>query len=290
MVRVAPHLTAEKLPKLLALLNEAVADMSTSRTLTTMEAGDLEDAITARLEEAGLDDAWELAPVFAAAGLDDAWLDRVFACAGAAAPDAIRWLSAALDIESLVAEIRTSAGRISELVAAMKDYSHLDKAAFERIDVHDGLDSTLVILKHKLKGGVQVIRDYDRTLPKISAQGGELNQVWTNMIDNAIDAMDGQGTLTIRTTRDRDCVLVEIMDTGRGIPTELQRRIFEPFFTTKDVGQGTGLGLDVSYRIVVKRHHGDIRVESQPGDTRFQVWLPIDQPSKFSSAAIGPET
>jgi signal transduction histidine kinase len=206
-------------------------------------------------------------------------VDRVIACAGAGAADAFRWLSAGLDVESLVGELRSSAGRISQLVGAMKDYSHLDKGPFESIDIHDGLDSTLVILAHKLKKGVTVVRDYDRTLPKICAQGGELNQVWTNIIHNAVDAMGGKGTLTIHTSLDRDCVLVEISDTGPGIPPDLQRRIFEPFFTTKDVGQGTGLGLDISYRIVVRRHHGDIRVESKPGDTRFQVWLPIDQPT-----------
>ena len=167
----------------------------------------------------------------------------------------------------------------------MKDYSHLDKAAFESIDVHDGLESTLVILGHKLKKGVEVVRDYDRGLPKICAQAGELNQVWTNLIDNAIDAMGGKGTLTVRTAREHDCVLVEIDDTGSGIPAEVERRIFEPFFTTKDVGHGTGLGLDISYRIVVRRHHGDIRVESQPGDTRFQVLLPIDQPAAAQRGA-----
>jgi signal transduction histidine kinase len=217
--------------------------------------------------------------------MDEAWLDRVVACTGPSAPQAIRWLSVGLDIESLVTEIRNSAGRISELVAAMKDYSHLDKGPLEEIDIHDGLESTLVIFAHKLKKGVKVVRDYDRTLPKICARGGELNQVWTNIIHNAVDAMGGEGTLTIHTARDRDCVLVEIGDTGPGIPPELQRRIFEPFFTTKDVGHGTGLGLDISYRIVVRRHHGDIRVASTPGDTRFQVWLPIDQPADSKGSA-----
>jgi signal transduction histidine kinase len=188
-------------------------------------------------------------------------------------------LSAALDIESLVGEIRTSAGRISELVGAMKDYSHLDTGPFESIDVHDRLESNLVTLAHKLKKGVKVVRDYDRTLPRICAQGGELNQVWTNLIDIAIDAMDSKGALTIRTGRERDCVSVEIGDTGPGIPTELQRRISEPFFTTKDVGHGTGLGPDIAYRIVVRRHHGDIRVQSKPGDTRFQIVLPSAQPA-----------
>jgi signal transduction histidine kinase len=235
--------------------------------------------LAARLQDAGVEDPWELAPALASAGLDEAWLDRVVGCTGPAAPYALRWLSTVLDVEGLVGEIRSSAGRISELVGAMKDYSHLDKAPLEEIDIHDGLESTLIIFVHKLKQGVKVVRDYDRALPKVLARGGELNQVWTNIIDNAIDAMGGKGTLTIRTARDRDCVLVEIGDTGPGIPAELQRRIFEPFFTTKDVGEGTGLGLDISYRIVVRRHHGDIRVESKPGDTRFQVWIPIDQPA-----------
>ncbi|MEA2901641.1 MAG: hypothetical protein QOH36_1528 [Actinomycetota bacterium] len=279
MLRMAPGLDEVGMHKLLTLLGEAVEGALHAPRLSTVEAGDREDALADRLEVAGVADAWELAPVLAAAGLDEAWLDRVMACAGETAPDAIRWLSAGLDIEGLVDEIRTSAGRISELVAAMKDYSHLDQAAFEPVDVHVGLESTLVILGHKLKKGVTVVRHYDRTLPRIWGQAGELNQVWTNLIDNAIDAMDGKGTMTVRTTRDQDCVVVEIADTGPGVPPELRTRIFEPFFTTKDVGKGTGLGLDISHRIVVRRHHGDIRVESSPGDTRFRVLLPIDQPT-----------
>jgi len=285
IMSMAPRLNEDGLRKLLDLLSEAVERAGSAPTLSTLEAGDREDALADRLQSAGVAEAWELAPVLASAGLDEAWLDRVIACAGETAPDAIRWLSAGLDIEGLVGEIRTSAGRISELVAAMKDYSHLDKATFESIDVHTGLESTLVILGHKLKKGVKVVRDYDRGLPKICAQAGELNQVWTNLIDNAIDAMGGKGTLTVRTAREHDCVLVEIGDTGPGIPAELQRRIFEPFFTTKDVGHGTGLGLDISYRIVFRRHHGDIRVESQPGDTRFQVLLPVDQPAAAQAGA-----
>ena len=279
MVDLAPSLSKDEFPKLLELLTEAVERARRAPSLSTLEAGDREDALAVRLQAAGVEDPWEMAAVLAPAGLDDAWVERVLACAGPTAPGAIRWLSLGLDIENLVDEIRNSAGRISELVAAMKDYSHVDKGPFERIDVHEGLETTLVILAHKLKKGVTVIRDYDRTLPEIFARSGELNQVWTNIIHNAIDAMDGEGTLTIRTARDRDCVLVEIGDTGSGIPPALQRRIFEPFFTTKDVGHGTGLGLDISYRIVVRRHHGDIRVQSEPGDTRFSVWIPIDQPA-----------
>ena len=284
IIRLAPATTTEALEQLLQLMVEAAERARTAPSLSALDAGDLEDVLAGRLEDAGVAEAWELAPAFAALGVDEAWLDRVISTAGHAAPDAVRWLAAGIDIENLVGEIRTSAGRISELVSAMKDYSHLDKGPFQTIDVHDGLESTLVILKHKLKKGVEVVREYDRSLPKICAQAGELNQVWTNLIANAVQAMDGKGTLTIRTARERDCVLVEIGDTGRGIPPKIQRRIFDPFFTTKDVGEGTGLGLDISYRIVVRRHHGDIRVQSEPGDTRFQVLLPIEQPGPATAA------
>lgn len=279
MVRLAPELSNDQLSTVLDLLAEAIERTRAAPSLSTVDAGDLEDALSARLEHAGVEDAWELAPALASAGVDESWLDRVMAATGVHAPDGVRWLSLALDIESLVGEIRSSAGRISELVGAMKEYSHLDRATFNELDIHDGLESTLPIFSHKLKKGIRLVRDYDRNLPPVCAQGGELKQVWTNIIDNALDAMGGEGTLTIRTSRDRDCVVVEIGDTGPGIPLELQRRIFEPFFTTKDVGQGTGLGLDISYRIVVRRHHGDIRVESKPGDTRFQVRLPIERPA-----------
>jgi signal transduction histidine kinase len=292
MVKLAPDAGPDELSALLALLGEAIERAQTAPNLSTLEAGDLEDALADRLGASGVENAWELAPVLAAAGLDAAWLDRVVAVAGGHAPEAIRWLAAGLDIESLVGEIRNSAGRISELVTAMKDYSHLDQGPFERVDIHEGIDNTLLILKHKWKKGVNLVREYDHNLPKVCAQGGELNQVWTNVIDNAIDAMSGQGTLTIRTSRDRDCVLVEIGDTGTGIPPELQRRIFDPFFTTKEVGQGTGLGLDISYRIVVRRHHGDIRVESEPGNTWLKVWVPIDQPAAATrtTGAVPPKS
>jgi signal transduction histidine kinase len=283
MVRLAPGMSTERLEELLQLMVEAAERARTGSSLSALDAGDLEDTLAAQLEDAGVSDAWELAPVFAAASLDEAWLTRVLASAGDGASDALHWLAAGIDMENLVGEIRTSAGRISELVSAMKDYTHLDKGPFQTVDVHDGLESTLVILKHKLKKGVEVVREYDRSLPKICAQAGELNQVWTNLIANAVEAMDGRGTLTIRTSRDRDCVAVEIADTGSGIAPEIRRRIFDPFFTTKDVGEGTGLGLDISYRIVVRRHHGDIRVESTPGDTKFTVLLPIEQPAATTS-------
>ena len=279
LVKLAPRLSEGALSQVLDLLIEASERAGEARELSPLDAGDLEDQLGERLRAAGVEETWNVAPSLVSAGLDGAWLGRVIATAGDAAPDALRWLASALDIDSLVREIRSSASRISELVAAMKDYSHLDRAKFDKIDVHDGLESTLVILGHKFKKGVKLVREYDRSLPKICAQAGELNQVWTNIIHNAIDAMGGEGTLTIRTSRESQGVAVEIADTGPGVPQEIQRRIFEPFFTTKDVGQGTGLGLDISYRIVVRRHHGDIRVQSQPGDTRFVVFLPVEQPA-----------
>ena len=279
LIDLAPELRREELEQLVDLLNDAVEASRNAPSLSTLEAGDREDALAERLQSAAVENPWEVAPTLVAAGLDEAWLDRVMESAGPAAPAAVRWLAVGLDIETLVADIRNSAGRISELVGAMKDYSHLDKAPYEDVDVRDGLTKTLIMLSHKLKQGINVVKDYDPGLPTIRARPGELKQVWTNIIANAVDAMGGHGTLTIRTSRDHDCVLVEIGDTGPGIPPELQRRIFEPFFTTKDVGQGTGLGLDISYRIVTRRHHGDIQVRSVPGDTLFQVWLPIDQPS-----------
>ena len=189
---------------------------------------------------------------------------------------AVRWLSYTLETELLLDEITDSVTRISTLVAAAKQYSHMDRAPFERADIHDGLKSTLAMMAGKL-AGLSVVKELDRSLPPVPVYGGELNQVWTNLIDNAVQAMDGSGTLTIRTSLDGDYVRVEIGDTGPGIPPELRQRIFEPFFTTKPVGEGTGLGLDISYRIVVARHGGDLTVESEPGDTRFIVRLPLTE-------------
>ena len=184
--------------------------------------------------------------------------------------------------------IHDGASRISELVKAVKSYSHTYKASSKEVDVREGLDGTLLMLGHKLKkGDVEVRRDYDEDLPKICAHGSELNGVWTNLIDNAIDAVDGRGRVGIRTAREGDRVLVEISDDGPGIPEGVGDRIFEPFFTTKDVGKGTGIGLDISRRVVVEQHGGDIRFTSEPGDTRFQVRLPI-RPADVSDGEAGP--
>jgi signal transduction histidine kinase len=222
---------------------------------------------------------WDLAPVLVTAGLDVGWLTEVRDRVG---PDnfagAVRWLAYTVETEQLMSEIEDSTTRVSTLVSAAKQYSQIGRAPFQVADVHDLLDSTLVMLARKIGDGVRVVKDYDRGLPAVPVYAAELNQVWTNLIDNALAAMAGTGTLTVRTARDEDQVLVEVADTGPGVPAEIRSRIFEPFFTTKPVGEGTGLGLDISWRIVVNKHHGDLRVQSVPGDTRFQVRLPLAPP------------
>ena len=177
---------------------------------------------------------------------------------------------------NLLTEIGIGAGRISQIVNALKSYSYLDQAPVQGVDVHEGLNNTLLILSNKLKTGINVKREYASDLPKIQAYGSELNQVWTSILDNAADALEGRGDITIRTRRDNECVVVEIEDNGPGIPEEIQHKIFDSFFTTKPPGKGTGLGLNISYNIVVQHHRGDIKVFSHPGKTCFQVWLPVD--------------
>jgi signal transduction histidine kinase len=276
------------LAALVGLQEEAAERVAKAPSLTPLEASDREDAVAGWLDEHNIAHGWELAPVFVQAGLDTAWLDQVAATvaespAGTAAdPEsldgALRWLGYTVETELLMNEIGDSVTRISALVGAAKQYSQLDRAPFQVVDVGDLLDSTLAMLAGKIGPGITVVRDYQPGLPRIPGYPAELNQVWTNLIDNAVAAMDGTGTLTVRTALDGDQVLVEFGDTGPGIPPGVRERIFEPFFTTKPVGQGTGLGLDISWRIVVNRHHGDLRVaESEPGDTRLQVRLPVQE-------------
>jgi signal transduction histidine kinase len=264
------------LETLIQLQEEAADRVPKAQTLTPLEASDREDAIAGWLEDHGCRESWDLAPIFVAAGLDLAWLDHVEATVDPGTLEAaLRWLTYTVDTELLMNEIEDSTTRISTLVGAARQYSQLDRAPYQVVDVHELLDSTLMMLGGKIPEGIRVVKEYDRSLPQIPAYAGELNQVWTNLIDNAISAMGHTGVLTVRTELDRDCVLVEFADTGPGVPPEIRDRIFEPFFTTKGVGEGTGLGLDISWRIVVNKHHGDIAVESVPGDTRFRVWLPI---------------
>jgi signal transduction histidine kinase len=186
----------------------------------------------------------------------------------------IRWLGAGCLAVSLIFEVQQTTERISQIVHAMKSYTYLDQAPLLELDVHEGLENTLVIMQHKLKKGVTIRREYSADLPHIEAYASELNQVWTNIIDNAIDAMNGKGEISLRTYPEDDNVVIEIMDNGPGIPEEIQARIYEPFFTTKPPGKGTGLGLHISHDIVANRHHGQLLVESKPGETKFKVILP----------------
>ncbi|HEY2696181.1 MAG TPA: ATP-binding protein [Pseudonocardiaceae bacterium] len=261
---------------LIRLQEDAVEHASKAPELSPMEASDLEDALTDWFDEHGVSGGWEIAPTFAQAGLDVAWLAKVADTVDPAILDgAFRWLNYTIDTELMMTEIEDATTRISTLVGAARQYSQLDRAPFQVVDVHELLTSTLMMLKSKIGDGITVVKDYDRTLPRVPVYAAELNQVWTNLIDNAVDAMSGHGTLTIRTARDKDWLLVQISDTGPGIPEEIRGRIFEPFFTTKPVGSGTGLGLDISWRIIVNKHHGDLSVESAPGDTRFSVRIPF---------------
>ncbi len=233
------------------------------------------------LEDLGVENSWELAPTLVDLNFSDEELTLLSTnFKNDQLPPMIRWLNANYTTYSLFAELRQGAGRISGIVKALKTYSYLDQAPVQDVDIQQGLDDTLLILNHKLKGGPSVRRQYTEDFPEILGFGSELNQVWTNIIDNAIDALSemppNEAVITIRTRQVNDWVKVDIEDNGPGIPLEIQARIFDPFFTTKPPGVGTGLGLDISYNIVVQKHRGDIKVDSQPGKTTFQIWLPIN--------------
>ncbi|GLW08917.1 histidine kinase [Microtetraspora sp. NBRC 13810] len=269
------RLDGTRLHHLVELQEAAVKKAASAAPLSPLAASDAEDVLGDWLDEHGIAGAWDLASTLVAGGIDADWLEQVSLAVGEDNLDsAVRWITYTIDTELLMGEIDDAATRISGLVAAAKQYSQLDRAPYQVVDVHDLLDATLTMFKGKFPPGMRKVREYDRSLPQIPAYAAELNQVWTNLIDNALHAMGDSGTLTVRTSRSDDMVMVEIGDTGPGIPAEIRPRIFEPFFTTKPVGQGTGLGLDISYRIVVKKHHGDIRVESRPGETWFRVLLP----------------
>lgn len=251
--------------------------------LDPIARSDREDALAEWLSGHGVTEAWELAGSLVTAGLDLSWLERIAGRFPAEAlGDGLRLIAGVLTMEDLAQQVDQSATRITELVNAVKSYSHEGRAPFQDIDIHEGLESTLTMLSHKLKG-VTVIREYDRTLPRIQAYGNELNQVWTNLLDNAIDAVNGKGRVSIRTRCEDHQVVVEIHDNGIGIPADIRPHLFEPFFTTKGVGKGTGLGLVISYRIIADRHGGEIELESQPGNTRFLVRLPMAKRSRISN-------
>jgi signal transduction histidine kinase len=244
-----------------------------------LAAADREDELADWLSDRDVERDWELAPALAGVGADVAWCERAAEVLGDEALGAgLEWVTRSLAMTSLLAEVKDATRRISELVSAVRSYSQLDRASVQRIDVTEGLESTLVMLGHKLRE-VTVVRDYEPGLPQIEAVPGELNQVWTNLIDNAVDAMDGAGTLGVAARPDgRGGVVVEVSDTGSGMSDEARAHAFEPFFTTKDVGRGTGLGLDISRRVVVDRHGGEIGIESRPGRTVLRVELPARGP------------
>jgi signal transduction histidine kinase len=246
-----------------------------SASVDPLAVADREEALVGWLDAHDVPRSWELAPPLALAGVDVPWCERVAQLLDSdSLGTGLEWVASALSTTTLLSEIKEATGRVSNLVTTVKSYSQLDRASLQDIDVTEGIDGTLVVLGEKLHDGITVVRDYADDLPRIEAIPGELNQVWTNLIDNAIDAMEGKGTLRLSTRPDGDHVIVEVADTGSGMPPEVQARAFEPFFTTKDVGDGTGLGLDISRRIVVDRHHGEILIASQPGQTVLTVRLP----------------
>ena len=257
----------EKLENSLIQTNEPPPDVLTISTL--------EDELDSVLHSHGQNDLWQLSANLARKGAKPELLESLFASLDAdTARAALMRISALLETTGLLKEIENSTSRISDLVRAIKEYTFMDQALAQNVDVVKSLETTLTILNHKLKGGVEVERDYQPVPLLVDSFGSELNQVWTNIIDNAIDAIHGRGKLRVRTYRDATCVVVEIGDNGPGIPPEVQPHIFEPFFTTKGVGEGSGLGLDTVQRIV-RKHKGSIQVSSRPGDTRFQVFLPL---------------
>jgi signal transduction histidine kinase len=267
----------EEAARIVQLQEQAVRQARERSALQALDAADAEDEMLERLEELGIPDAWRLAEPLALAGVDSEWLTQVQALAGPATPAALRAVAATLTARGLVSELRESTERMSDLVAAVKAYAYMDRGGAVQADVHEGIETTLAVLAHKLKHKqIEIQRDYDRSLPPLTVYGSELNQVWTNLLDNAIDAVGDSGTITLRTTRDGDCILVDITDTGPGISPDIRSRVFEPFFTTKDVGQGTGLGLDTARRIVQERHGGSMTFDTGEAGTTFHVWLPLE--------------
>jgi signal transduction histidine kinase len=257
-------------------LESDLADNAAPLTaLDSLDRSDREESLAAWLEKQGVKDAWTMVPDLVESGCTQKTLEEVAARVPKDSLSiALRRFTASVTITRLVDEIDNSMKRISELVRAVKDYSYMDQMPEQEVDIHDGIETTLIMLKHRLKGGIEVVRQYDRTIPRMTVRGSELNQVWTNLITNAVDAMNGKGKLRVVTRCGGNNVVVEIIDNGAGIPPEIKDRIFEPFFTTKGVNEGTGLGLDIAAR-VLRNHGGDIQVDSKPGHTVFSVRLPL---------------
>ncbi|WP_099021803.1 ATP-binding protein [Mycolicibacterium palauense] len=281
--------TPQALHTLVTIQDEVAERVAKARDqeLSALETSDREDQIGDWLEDHGILGAWDYAPTFVEAGLDIDWLERVSASvddvdASASLQSAIGWLKYTIDTELRMSEIVEASKRISALLAGAKQYSQMDRGSYQSANVHELLRSTIMMFGDKLGKDkpISLVKDMDKSLPELLCYPGDLNQVWTNIIDNALQAMDGHGTLTVRTMRESDDMIrVEICDDGPGIPEEIIDRIFTPFFTTKPFGEGTGLGLDLAWRIVVEKHHGNISVQSRPGDTRFIVCLPLQAPA-----------
>jgi signal transduction histidine kinase len=278
----------EQASDLVELQRQALSQCSARSAVDALDAADAEDELRDAIEALGVGEAWKLSEPLSMAGVDQAWLQRVSGLAGAATPAALQWVAASLTAQKLAAELSESTGRMSALVGAVKSYAYMDRGELVETDIHEGLETTLTVLGHKLKHTqIEVLREYDLTLPKLTVNGGELNQVWTNLLDNAIQALGERGTITIVTSREGECVRVDIADDGPGIDPQVRERIFDPFFTTKDVGQGTGLGLDTARRIVRERNRGSIDVDSRPGRTVFHVRLPLHSALPSSPASEG---
>src|ERR1041385_2885025 len=276
-MRLCSHdLTEKQQHSLDAFEKQAIDHTATAKQLNSLDQSDREDEVSEWLEAHGIEEPWKLSGNLVEAGMDSAALEQLLGeIPATATADVLARVNCQLAAAKLASEIKNATTRISELVGAIKEYSYMDQAKIQELDVHKGLDNTLLILKYKLKKkNISVTRDYAESLPLIKAYGSELNQVWTNLIVNAVDAMSNGGTLKVRTKREPTDIMVEIRDNGAGIPASVRSRIFEPFFTTKPVGEGTGLGLDTVARIV-RKHRGNVRFESKPGDTCFQVRLPI---------------
>ncbi len=287
LCRLSKVLDAQQWQSLLNAALSAAEGLAKTPALEHLARSDAEDAVACWLEARGVADAWHLAPTFVSAGLDSVRLGELAEkLPPASRADALSWLEARLGLKFLVGQVEQSTSRIAELVKAVKSYSYMDQSPMQEVDIHEGIESTLMMLGHRLKS-VQLVKAYDRSIPHILAYGSELNQVWTNLISNAIDAVHGTGKICIGTSLEDNQVVVEFVDDGPGIPPEIQSRIFEPFFTTKSVGTGTGLGLVISNRIVGDRHGGEIEFQSKPGETRFKVRLPVtrDPSTLFNPAS-----
>jgi signal transduction histidine kinase len=266
----------EDAARLIALHAEAIAGAAGRSVLDALDAADAEDALLARLDALGVPEPWRLAEPLAGAGVDVAWIDRVAAVAGPATDAALAWVAATLTARSLAGELQEATRRMSSLVGAVKSYAYMDRGEVVEVDIHEGLETTLTVLGHRLKHtAITVVREYDRTLPKVTVRGSELNQVWTNLLENAIDALGESGTITITTRHADENAEIDIADDGPGIPADVLEHVFDSFFTTKDVGHGTGLGLATAHRIVADRHDGSLSVESRPGRTVFSVQIPL---------------